>query len=98
MTLYVNDENVTYFDSFRTEHIITEGIRNFLLMIISGVIKWFSINVKITKLCRNISGKYRKCGKPKISYFLEKTLVLEKLFKEEEPIEILKIFGFIENI
>ena len=39
MTLYVNDENVTYFDSFRIEHIITEGIRNFLLMIISGVIK-----------------------------------------------------------
>ena len=56
-----------------------------------------------------ICGKYRKFEKPKISYFLEKTLVLsiicsqcknkdEKLFKEEEPIEILKILGLIENI
>ena len=55
-----------------------------------------------------ICGKYRKFEKPKISYFLEKTLVLsiicsqcknkdEKLFKEE-PIEILKILGLIENI
>ena len=53
--------------------------------------------------------KYRKFEKPKISYFLEKTLVLsiicskcknedEKIFKEEESIEILKILGLIENI
>ena len=56
-----------------------------------------------------ICGKYRKCEKPKISYLLEKKLVLsiicskcknedEKLFKEEESIEILKILGLIENI
>ena len=54
-------------------------------------------------------GKYRKFEKPKISYLLEKTLALsiicskckkedEKLFKEEESIEILKIIGLIENI
>ena len=56
-----------------------------------------------------IYSKYRKFEKPKISYILEKTLVLfvicskcksedEKIFKEEESIEILKIFGLIENI
>ena len=53
------------------------------------------------KLYCVICGKYRKFEKPKISYLLEKTLVLsiicskskndeEKLFKEEESIEILK--------
>ena len=52
-----------------------------------------------------ICGKYRKSEKPKI---LEKTLVLsitcckckkedEKIFKEEESIEILKFLGLIEN-
>ena len=56
-----------------------------------------------------ICGKYRKFEKPKISYHLEKTLVLfiicsncknedKRLFKEEESIEILKILGLIENI
>ena len=56
-----------------------------------------------------ICGKYRKFEKPKISYILEKTFFLyiicskcknenEKLFKVEEPIEILNIFGLIENI
>ena len=56
-----------------------------------------------------ICGKYRKLEKPKISYLLEKTLVLsiicskcenedEKIFKEEESIEILKILGLINNI
>ena len=56
-------------------------------------------------ICR----KYRKTEKPKISYLLEKTLVVsimcstckneyEKLFKEEESIEILKILGLIQNI
>ena len=56
-----------------------------------------------------ICGKYRKFEKSKISYFLEKKLVLfiicskckngdEKILKEEESIEILKIFGLIENI
>ena len=55
-----------------------------------------------------ICGKYRKCEKPQI-YLLEKTSVLsiicskcknedEKIFKEEESIEILKILGLIESI
>ena len=50
-----------------------------------------------------IFSKYRKFEKPKITYLLEKTLVPsitcskckkedEKLFKEEEPIEILKFW------
>ena len=54
-------------------------------------------------------GKYRKFEKPKISYLLEKTLVLsiicgkcknedENIFKERESIEILEILGLIENI
>ena len=53
--------------------------------------------------------KYRKFEKPKTSCLLEKTLVLslicskcknqdEKVFKEKESIEILKILGFINNI
>ena len=53
-------------------------------------------------------GKYRKFEKPKISYILGKTLVFsiiysecknedKKIFQEEESIEILKIFGLIEN-
>ena len=53
--------------------------------------------------------KYREFEKSKISYLLEKTLVLSvicskcknedaKLFKEGESIEVLKIFGLIENI
>ena len=56
-----------------------------------------------------ICGKYRKFEKSKISYLLEKILVLsiicrkckngdEKILKEEESIEILKIIGLIENI
>ena len=61
------------------------------------------------KLFCLICGKCRKCEKPKISYILEKALVLsiicnkwinedEKIFKEEESIEILKIPGLIEII
>ena len=61
------------------------------------------------KLYCVISRKYRKFREPKILYLLEKTLVLsiicskcknedEKIFKEEESIEILKILGLIENI
>ena len=60
-------------------------------------------------LCCVISGKYRKFEKPKISCFLEKILLLsiicskcknkeEKLFKEEDSIEVLKIIGLIENM
>ena len=61
------------------------------------------------KLYCIICGKYRKFEKPKISYFLEKKLVVpiiwskcknedEKLFKEEQLNEISKIFGLIPNI
>ena len=61
------------------------------------------------KLYCGICGNYRKFEKPKISYLLEKTLVLsiicnkckneeEKIFKEKESIEILKVLGLIENI
>ena len=61
------------------------------------------------KLYSVICGKYRKFEQPKISHIFEKTLVLsficskcknedEKIFKEEESIEILKILGSIENI
>ena len=56
-----------------------------------------------------ICGKYRKFKKPKISYIIEKTLILsiicsncknenEKLFKEEGSVEILKILGLIKRI
>ena len=61
------------------------------------------------KLYCVICRKYRKFEKPKISYFLENTLVLsvicskcknedKKLFKEKESIEILKILGLTENV
>ena len=61
------------------------------------------------KLCCVICSRYRKFEKPKISYLLEKTLVLsticskckkedEKISKEKESIEILKILGLIDNI
>ena len=54
-------------------------------------------------------GKYKKFKNLKISYILQKTLVLsticstcdskdEKIFKEEESIKILKILGLINNI
>ena len=53
--------------------------------------------------------KYRKFERPKISYLLERILVLsliwskcknedEKIFKEEEYIEIIKTPGLVENI
>ena len=61
------------------------------------------------KLYCIICGKYRKFEKSKISYLLEKILVLsiicskckngdEKILRKEESIEILKILGLIENI
>ena len=57
----------------------------------------------------NVCNKYRKSKKTKKSYGFKKTLSLfivyskcgreyEKLFKEEEPIEMLKILGLINNI
>ena len=63
---------------------------------------------KLKKLYSIIYGKYRKFKNPKI-YILEKMLVLsiicikcksedEKIFKEEEWIEILKIIALIKNI
>ena len=56
-----------------------------------------------------ICGKYRKFKNPKILYIFEETLFLsiicskcgndnEKIFIEEESIEILKMFGLIKNI
>ena len=56
-----------------------------------------------------ICNKYRKFENPKILYLLEKTLVLslifnkcqnknEKLFKEEESIEIMKIHNYFKNM
>ena len=63
----------------------------------------------LKKLNCLICGKWRKFEKPKMSYLLEKALILsfiynkyknkdEKLFKEQELIETLKLFGLIENI
>ena len=61
------------------------------------------------KLYCFICDKYRKFENPKISYLFEKTLVLsiicskckkknQKLFKEAESVEILRILVLIENI
>ena len=61
------------------------------------------------KLYCVICNKYRKFEKRKILYLLEKILVLsiicskcksedEKIFKQEESIEILKVLGLINNI
>ena len=60
------------------------------------------------KLYCVICSKYRKFEKPKISYFLEKTVLCiicskcknddENFFQEDESIEILNILGLIENI
>ena len=71
--------------------------------------KIFSATKIIKKLHCVICSKYRKSEKCKISYILEKTLVLsliyskcknedKKIFKEEDPFEILQVFGLIENI
>ena len=153
--MYINNNNVAYFDSFGVEHIPKEikklivnknVITNiyriqkydsiicgyfrigfidfmlkskslldytncFLLIIMRRIIftKIFSITKKMKKLYCVNCGKYRKFEKLQMSYLLEKTLVLsiicskcknedEKIFKEEESIEILKILGLIENI
>ena len=69
----------------------------------------FLIPKNMKKIYCIICGKYRKSEKSKVSYFLQKTLVLsiicsklkteyEKLFKEEESIKILKILDLVENI
>ena len=61
------------------------------------------------KLYWVICDKHKKFEKPKISYLLEKTLILsiicskrknddQKIFnKEEESYEVLKLLGLIEN-
>ena len=57
----------------------------------------------------NVSNKYRKYKKTGISYIFKKTLSLsvvyskcgheyEKIFKEEESIEMLKVLGLINII
>ena len=71
--------------------------------------KIFPITKNVKILCCVICGRYRRFQKPKVSYLLEKVISLsitcrkyknkgEKLFREQEPIEIIKIFGLIENI
>ena len=61
------------------------------------------------KLCCVICGKYGNLEKLKISYLLEVTFIIsiisskckkedEKIFGGEDSIEILIIFGLIENI
>ena len=61
------------------------------------------------KLYCVICGKYRKFKKHKISYIFEKALLLciicskcenevERIFKKEESLDILKIYGLIKNI
>ena len=61
------------------------------------------------KICCVICGKNRKFKKPRISHILKKSLVLsvvsnkcktedERIFKEEESIEILKTLGLIKDI
>ena len=61
------------------------------------------------KLYCVICGKYRKFENPKVSYLLEKTLVLsiicskcknkdQKIFKEEDLIDILRFVGLINHI
>ena len=70
-------------------------------------IKINSITKKLTNCV--ISDRYVKFEKSKISYLLEKTLVLsticnkcknedEKIFEEEESIKVLTVLGLIENI
>ena len=72
--------------------------------------KLFSITKKIQlkKIYGVICGKYGKLKNPKTSYIFEKTLVLsiiwskyenedEKIIKEEESIEMLKILGLMKN-
>ena len=74
------------------------------------MLKYCGITKKVTmkKIYCVICGKYRKLGKPKMSYFLEKILVFcincskcnnedGTNIKEDEPIEILKILGLIQN-
>ena len=69
----------------------------------------FSVSEKMKKLSCAFCGKYRKFGKPKLSYFFEQKWVLsischkcknedEKRFKEGQSIEMLTNLGLTENI
>ena len=69
----------------------------------------FYIESKSVNMYCNVCNKYRKFKKTKITYIFKKTLNLsivyskygyeyEKIFKEEEPIEVLRILGLINNI
>ena len=101
IALYVNSNNIKYFDSFGVEHIPKEtkkfiGNKNIITNI-------YRIQPYDSIMC----GKYKKFEKPKISYLSEKTLLLsiicskcknkdEKIFKEEESTDILKIIALIK--
>ena len=144
--MYVNDNIVTYFDSFRVEHIPKEikkfiGNKNIITniyrtqafdSIMCGYfcIGFIDIMLKGKSLldCTNLFSlhDYEKNDEIMLKYFqwlkrwkkkyialfvisIEKTLVLsitcskcknevEKLYKEKESIEVVKILGLIENI
>ena len=68
---------------------------------------WKNCNMK--KLYCIICSKYRTFENPKISYLLERTVLLsiilskcknkdQKIFKEEYLIDVLKVLGLINNI
>ena len=144
--MYVNDNIVTYFDSFRVEHIPKEikkfiGNKNIIAniyrtqafdSIMCGYfcIGFIDIMLKGKSLldCTNLFSlhDYEKNDEIMLKYFqwlkrwkkkyialfvisIEKTLVLsiicskcknevEKLYKEKESIEVVKILGLIENL
>ena len=61
------------------------------------------------KICFKVCNKYKKSNETKILYIFKNTLSLsivyvkcgneyEKIFKEEESIEVLNILGLISNI
>ena len=88
MDSFVSYNNVTYFDNFGVEH-IRKGIRTFIR------------NKNITTYIYRIQAYDSiMCGKTLVhsiicSKYKDED---EKLFKEEESIEILKVLGLIENI
>ena len=88
VALYVNDSNVTYFDSFGVDH-IPKKIRKFIGN------KNIIINIYRIQAYDSIMGGYFCIG---FIDFMLKGKSYGKLFKEEESIEILKILGLIENI
>ena len=88
VALYVNDNNVTYFDSFGVDH-IPKQIRKFIGN------KNIIINIYRIQAHDSIMGGYFCIG---FIDFMLKGKSYGKLFKEEESIEILKILGLIENI